>query len=428
LRSTGYHWFPMSPPPDSPQPLRVLFLAHYFPKPANRLMGNWALEQAMAFQRSGMHTRVISFTSWIPRLAGRAGFKPAWALCPRQHDWDGLHVEYPRWPIYFQGPLWRRIYRDPRLAERLALAIAGPVLNRAVERFRPHIVFAHHTLFNGCLARQIKARFGLPYIITDHDLDEIADCQRFPRRREVFARTVHDASTWVAVGSRMQRLIEELFPGLPLRTVHNGSNPVPQSMTGTPRPAELHGHTVVFSAGGFYPRKGFPLLIRAFASIAGKHPGALLRIAGGGSTDGPEIQRAIAETGLGPDRIQLLGLLPPEQVKQEMVWADIFALPAWDEPFGVVFLEAASAGKPLIWATDAGIADIMAHGTHGLAVPPRDLHAAADALDQLLSNPERRQRMGRAAQELFYQRFTWDANAAAMHTLFAQAVQSASAH
>jgi glycosyltransferase involved in cell wall biosynthesis len=102
----------------------------------------------------------------------------------------------------------------------------------------------------------------------------------------------------------------------------------------------------------FYERKGFPLLIEAFAQIAHKHPDTVLRIAG----DGPqrsEIQSKVERARLN-GRIQLLGPLRNAQVLQEMVWADLFALVGWDEPFGIVHAEAAAAGLPLLLQTTGG--------------------------------------------------------------------------
>ena len=47
---------------------RILFLASYFPKPGNPLMGTWALAQARALARRGdVELLTVSFTSWVPR-------------------------------------------------------------------------------------------------------------------------------------------------------------------------------------------------------------------------------------------------------------------------------------------------------------------------------------------------------------------------
>lgn len=400
--------------------MRVLFLATYFPKPDNLLMGHWALKQAQALRRQGADVRVVSFTSWVPKVAARSSGARAYAHCPRHHQFDDLPVEYPRWGVYHTGPLRQWGHREPRPQMAVGWWAARPVLRRVVREFRPDVVFAHHTAVNGYLAERLRRQTGLPFVVTDHDFGEIEDCERFPGRRAVFARVAAAASRMVAVASRMERAVRRLFPDARTVTVPNGTDPLPEDLWATDRPAEIVGRKVVFGLGAFYQRKGFPLLVRAFGRIADRHPDAVLRIAGDG-IERPLVEAAVRESGLA-ERVQLLGALPHRRAMQEMVWSDLFALVGWDEPFATVFLEAASAGKPMVWAADGGINDVLRDGEHGIAVPPRDPNTAALAIDRLLSSPADRARMGAAARHLFDARLTWDANARTMIKLFESAL------
>src|SRR5205823_9551015 len=122
------------------------------------------------------------------------------------------------------------------------------------------------------------------------------------------------ASTIVCVASRMERDLKRIFPAANARTVQNGTDPIAPQLWQTPRPGEIGGKLVIFSVGAFYERKGFPLLIRAFAQIAAKHPLAVLRIAGDGDTRA-EVDRALRDSGVA-DRIQLLGFQPHDRVMQ----------------------------------------------------------------------------------------------------------------
>src|SRR5262249_52594467 len=158
------------------------------------------------------------------------------------------------------------------------------------------------------------------------------------RRQRFYAPVAGASSQMVAVASRMAQLVDDLFPGARTLTVHNGSDPIPSELLGVARPPELNDRTVIFSACAFYERKGIPLLVRSFSHIAAKYPDAVRRIAGDGERRS-EIESAVARANLG-SRIQLCGRLPHRQVLQEMVWADVFALPGWDEPFATAFTEA----------------------------------------------------------------------------------------
>ena len=225
----------------------------------------------------------------------------------------------------------------------------------------------------------------------------------------------------IAVSKRMEKEIQSQFPAAHTCTIQNGADPVPGPILGNPRPPELHGKLIVFSCGTFYHRKGFPLLIDAFASIAGKHPEAVLRIAGDGK-ERTEIEGRIRQHGL-QERVHLLGSQPHSAVIQEMVWCDVFALIGWDEPFATVYLEALSAAKPVVCCSDGGITDCIRNGEHGFTVPPRDAAAAGDALDRLLGNEAMRMKFGNSALRLFESSLTWDRHARRMIDLFSGAIE-----
>ncbi|WP_161768754.1 hypothetical protein [Picosynechococcus sp. NKBG042902] len=70
--------------------MKVLFLASYFPKPDNPLMGTWALSQAQALvQQAEIELLVVSFTSWVPSWLARSEGAKAYANCPPEYEWEG---------------------------------------------------------------------------------------------------------------------------------------------------------------------------------------------------------------------------------------------------------------------------------------------------------------------------------------------------
>ena len=122
--------------------------------------------------------------------------------------------------------------------------------------------------------------------------------------------------------------------------------------------------------------------------------------------------------------------------------ADIFALIGWREPFATVFLEAMAAGLPVIACDDGGIAEVIhsadvdappfdsrssnldASKPNGLLVPPRDIPAAARALEFLILNPEARKQIGEAARKKIEADLTWDAVAKKYLEMFEEAGRS----
>jgi glycosyltransferase involved in cell wall biosynthesis len=193
-----------------------------------------------------------------------------------------------------------------------------------VTRFRPDVVFAHHTAVNGFLARRLWAECGLPYVVTDHDFGEIADCGRWPARKKFFSSIADGASRMVAFSTRMEMQTKALFPGAKTCTISNGTDPIPAPLFNVPRPAALRDKIVLFSCGAFYERKGFPILAEAFARISKQFPDVVLRIAGDGP-DRASLEKLVQHKDLN-GRLQLLGFLPHETVLQEMCWSDAFVL------------------------------------------------------------------------------------------------------
>jgi glycosyltransferase involved in cell wall biosynthesis len=399
--------------------MRVLMLATYFPKPLNPLMGNWALAQAQALRRGGVEIEVISFTAWVPRAAAITPGARAYAHCPMSKLWDGLRVWYPRWPVYPLSRLRGLIESHPEPFLVLGRPWVQRFLERRVREFAPDVVFAHHTAVNGYLALGLRRRYGLPYVITDHDFGEIHCCEDFPARRRMFEKIVRESSRMVAVASRMESEIKRLFPFAKSTVVQNGTDPIPSETARKARPRDLAGKQVIFSCGAFYERKGFPLLVDAFSLIASQYPHAELRIAGDGPTM-REVRHRVEIYRL-EERVRLMGKLAHAHVLQEMAWADVFALIGWDEPFATVFSEAASAGKPIVCCQDGGFTDVLEDGTHGLTVPPHNAERAAEAISRLLGDENLRDRMGAAAKQLFDSRLRWDNNAAAMIEIFREA-------
>jgi glycosyltransferase involved in cell wall biosynthesis len=203
---------------------------------------------------------------------------------------------------------------------------------------------------------------------------------------------------------------------------------------------------IILSCGMFYARKNFSGLIQAFNLVAEKNPNVVLRIFG----DGPDRLKVENERYHSPfrERIELLGKVDHAEVLEQMQGADFFALIGWREPFATVFLEAMAAGLPVIACNDGGIAEVIhsvdlsrassversvhdggfqiSYGAesetaldsgpstldpsyaNGILVPPRNIEAAARALEFLILNPEARKQIGTAARQKIESDLTWD--------------------
>jgi len=101
--------------------------------------------------------------------------------------------------------------------------------------------------------------------------------------------------------------------------------------------------------------------------------------------------------------------------------ADIVAFPSiWDEPFGLVGIEAMAHSKPVVAFEGGGISEWMSAGSTGLSVPRRDTGALAQALDFLATEPELRARMGAAGRERVEREFRRDTHIRALERRLAR--------
>ena len=400
--------------------MKVLFLASYFPKPDNPVMGTWALSQARALVRQGIELQVISFTSWVPQAIAVTSGAKAYANCPEEYTWRNVKVKYPRWLYYPVPPLKQKAYVNPVPYLSIAFWSAKQTLISEIENFQPDVIFCHHSLPNGWIVTKLPKQFQRPLFILEHDFDEISDCYSMPKRRDAFAKVANRATGLMAVSRRMEADMRSLFPQATIFTHHNGVELIPDEVENTPRPAEIADKTVILCCAIFAERKGIPLLIEAYAKIFAQYPQAILRIIGGGP-EAERVKETIIKLDL-QDRVQLLGKQNHDRVLQEMVWADCFALVGWDEPFATVYLEAMAAGKPIICCNDGGINDVIQDKVHGLSVPLKDLEATAKALERMLANPEQRRQMGKEAKNLIERSLTWDAKAQELIDRFERAL------
>ncbi len=163
----------------------------------------------------------------------------------------------------------------------------------------------------------------------------------------------------------------------------------------------------ILFVGTIQPRKNLSVLVRAFQKICRSFPQHRLVLCGERGWQSEPVFRLIWDLGLRERVIHLKGI-PDQQLPPLMASADLFAFPSLAEGFGLPPLEAMSCGAPVLCSTAPALPEVVGDGAHLL--PPDDPDPWADALAQLLSDPEKRRELAMKGLQRA-RRFTWEKTA-----------------
>ncbi len=171
---------------------------------------------------------------------------------------------------------------------------------------------------------------------------------------------------------------------------------------------------VILTVGHLSPRKGTSQVIEALPAILKAETKAHYLVVGDG-TERESLEHLVDSLGL-RSAVTFAGAVAHEQLPAYYALADVFALVTYSLPgesegetFGIVYLEAAAQGKPVVAGTHGGVADAVIHGATGLLVDPLDTKAIAEAIISLLKDTEKAQAIGQAGRRRAISEFSPEA-------------------
>ena len=250
----------------------------------------------------------------------------------------------------------------------------------------------------------------------------------FPVARSVLRR-IGDGSDVVTFVSRYTRarFASAFGPQAALEYLPPGVDPVRFAPDPVSR-AELRARyglgerPTVLCLSRLVPRKGQDMLIRAWPSIRRRVNGAALVIAGGGPYL-EELRLLARRLGVVHD-VTFTGGVAAAELPAYHALADVFAMPCRTrgagldvEGLGIVFLEASATGVPVIAGHSGGAPETVRHNKTGLVVDGRSVSQVADAVVEVLADPDRAAAMGAAGREWVSAQWQWDALAARLAEL-----------
>lgn len=274
---------------------------------------------------------------------------------------------------------------------------------------------------------QLGPRLERPYGVVLHGA-EVTVPGRLPLTRSLLGRVLREARIVIAAGGYpAAEAARAAGRPLPTVVVPPGVDPerfLPLDPARRSAARARFGlapeQFAVLGLSRLVPRKGFDVLIAAAARLAPSHPHLRVLIAGAGR-DRRRLERLAARLG---SPVDFLGRVPDPELAELHGAVDLFAMLCRDrwggleqEGFGIVFLEAASAGVAALAGRSGGSGEAVDHGRTGLVMDdPRDVDAVAVAIAELLGDEPRRLALGATARNRVLTEFTYDALAEHLDT------------
>jgi glycosyltransferase involved in cell wall biosynthesis len=276
---------------------------------------------------------------------------------------------------------------------------------RFLRQARVELVHTHNTqpFLDAGLATLLARTPTLVH--TDHGRD-------FPdKRRYMIAERVLSRFAYRVVGvsddtSRKLVRYEKIDPRK-IATIHNGiedesvgaaaNDGAKKAEIGIPREAPVVG-----VGARLIELKGLEYLLQAMPTVLQRIPDAKLVIAGYGPLEG-RLRGLARDLGVG-SATHILG--PRRDMAQLLRAFDVYALPSVSEGLPLILLEAMAAGCPIVATRVGGVPEAVRDGKNGLLVAPRRADELADALIQVLTDQQKRQRFSRESRRIFESGFT----------------------
>lgn len=391
---------------------RILFVSFAVPSPVDEHLGSWNVRQCRELQEAGAVIKIVRPTFPVPAIASVLGAKNARrAGRPTSYRLSEVDIECP--PVPFAYPsIFRNVFaaRAPFTLGRLVARTVGPALSRITAQFKPDLLIAQPIMPFGLLACQISGQFKIPLVFIERSAKEIMSLRSSDRRADFYRQCISESHATTTDGLQMAEHLKHVLEVDNVQHLPSGVDFAGEATESIERPYELKGKTVLLCVSNYYRRKGIEELVDAFGKVAQDFPDSILVLV----TELPANILKQIQSCAWASQVNVVGKLSHAEVLRWMSWADLFALPSWDEAFANVYSEALSAGTPVLMTSDCGVArlvnavDSVPNQTHhGWVVKPRDVEDLVTALRSALGNPPALKAMRPSCSRLAAEQLSW---------------------
>ncbi|MGM0530163.1 MAG: glycosyltransferase [Bacteroidota bacterium] len=293
-------------------------------------------------------------------------------------------------------------------------------------------LFHGHYVDAGIVALDMAKAFNKPVFFTAHSLgawkkdqmggdpQEMEEKFNFEKRINEELRIFKSVNAHTLTSNVQKEKLNELYnydapnieiipPGVNIHTYHIPTEEELKKETDLP-------DKYIFCLSRIDTNKGHDLLLYAFDKVRKEIDDVHLVIGGGSPNPKPreksvfnKMKEIIKEKDM--DRVHIIGYVPDEKLVQYYQRAELFVLPSIFEPFGMTSQEAMACGTPVVASKYGGIKQVITHDKNGILINPEDSEEFANGIIKLLKDDDYRGRLGREANKLIVDHYSWEAMA-----------------
>ena len=339
--------------------------------------------------------------TYIEKLTGQLNVNSVLVLAPEQKEDKNYDDRYPfkviRKKLFFPKFIW------PRWVKLLF------IVKKIIKEYDIEAIHVHHILPVGYIAWYCKKYLNIPYIIFSHGTDISAAAKT--KRKKKFATKVGINAEQIIVNSESLGIrLKNTFPLLadnvsvvyPCPDDDFKIKPKESEINKLRSKLSLEGKKVLLSVGRLADGKGFPQLIRYMPTILEHFPNLVWIIVGTGPKQ-KILLDMIKKKNL-HNIVRFIGDIPHAEIKKYYYLADLFVLlthpdEGREEGLGLVFLEAAAAGTPIIAGKSGGVEEAVIDGKTGLVVESYNEANVVKAIKKLLDDTEYAKKLAKSGKQ-----------------------------
>ncbi len=311
--------------------------------------------------------------------------------------------------------------------------------NPALQAIATDLLIAHHlqnvdvvhthTWYANMAGHTASLLYGKPHIVSAHSLEPLRPwkAEQLGGGYQISSwaeKTAYEAAAAIiAVSDGMRSDVLQAYPNVdPAKvvTIRNGVDTnkfAPNSDGSVLKEFGITGRYAMF-VGRITRQKGLAHLLRAWREVPAEYGLVLAAGSPDEETIGNEVAALIAELQATRSNVWWIKeMLPHDKLTAALTHADLFLCPSIYEPLGIVNLEAMGCETAVLASRVGGIPEVVAHGQTGVLVDYTEDHATFEAdlskaISELMADPQRLQKYGKAGRIRAQQHFGWDAVAA----------------